>query len=1237
MARPQEDEPTPGPDLPPVLRQSPFRSPSIAAAPDSDLLAALMGALGQRTASPFRSPSIASAPTEAPDFLASLDNAMGLLDLGPTARANRRARALAGEVVDREVDPISDLLANLIPASTPEQRNRNREAAAMSLQVTPIGGAIKGRPLQASSPDAAKVIGLNKPSTAAKIERIKNANYDARGMLVDGPPKTKSETTRLYRGERGLPTEVDPATTGRWFTDDYAKASKYGPVKYVDVPTEVVDRYRTGVRGEFVLTPPNYAGRMRLSDADVSLMPGAARVDYAALAKPIGLSKAESSLVNIGENVAKVGPPLRDIPPATTGGGGNLPLYGRQVGKFDEAVQPLIQENVLRNEASYAARSAPITHDATILAAQESGRPVREVAAELAKRGELSQKIIEVQNGVSRALEPVLAVASKPADQRTPREILDAMFSFREASAIQGSLFEAASEYGRGLNALKIEINRDLARQGSEAGIRAAINRVAKSPEKADALFDAVLMFKDDPAKLYRLLRDSRRSSFLDRLFTDIRANALWNPNTTETNMTSGALQSALFLADRAIQRPSAALPMFKAFVGGLRGAVDDIAKDLVSPSKYSDASDLTQGLIPGPIGRAQRFSFKIMSTQDAFQTRPMFNAALRFEAEIAADQVAKEAAGRVFDRAGFIKKFIEDPPTAAMQKAYRDSEQMALHEQGPLVSRLNDLARNFPLARMGMLFVTAPVNVGKVGARYSPLGLLRPLTERMGFTHGAPLTPMSQVLRESAAIGGPITGFFWMLQQNGDMTGLAPRSKSERDQWAADGRPPLSIRASEYPLWGPIFRAAMGEKAQTSWVGMNMLGPLMIPAMVAAAAHTIGEDSVEMDPMERTAIASMAVGRSLIETIPTYQGVRGLNAAFNSVDPGSVATNLVGGLARLAIPFSTLIGTVERMSDDFRRSPKNLIESVMSVVPILAKSVNPAQDVLGRDVPNENSGFGALLPRVTSERDHPVIQEGLRLEKAVEGFVGLTKMSDTIGQGKNAIKLDSKDFYDYQRIVGKNLEGAMAALINSPDYQNLRTDEQKAKRFAAAKGFAVEAGRADFAVSRVNAPGTSTEDVAKWAGVALSGSRGHQADAVVRLSLTEDSVRLINASRDPDDPTVAELIRGKVLIGDYLKSPPFVIGNPNEWTEAKRQAELYRTILDSYPSKNGALSPEALRFWTDESSLMLRRYYETGGDLRSAVVGPVRRSLKKEQLWEAFGDAARSRDPYYPKKPKTS
>jgi len=110
----------------------------------------------------------------------------------------------------------------------------------------------------------------------------------------------------------------------------------------------------------------------------------------------------------------------------------------------------------------------------------------------------------------------------------------------------------------------------------------------------------------------------------------------------------------------------------------------------------------------------------------DLFQTKPLYNAMLGVYAQ--REGLKQGLSGAKL--ADFVNNL--SPETfAKVEQAARDtSENVALHSSSPLGRAIIQLREASPLMALNILFVQTPLNIAKLGLRYSPAGPLRLLTE---------------------------------------------------------------------------------------------------------------------------------------------------------------------------------------------------------------------------------------------------------------------------------------------------------------------------------------------------------------------------------------------------------------------------------------------------------------------------------------------------------------------------
>lgn len=764
---------------------------------------------------------------------------------------------------------------------------------------------------------------------------------------------------------------------------------------------------------------------------------------------------------------------VRELPTPKQGPSGATPTFGFQIEKFPTEVQPFMQKLATDNAELLSTKTAPISWGETVQAAQEIGEPVADVAARLAKRGTTSAELEMVRQGVAIKSRQAMEVAQKVArGAATPEEKMRALLDLQEAAAIQGSLHEAASEAGRTLNILRKQVDEALSLGPTEAAYQSAISKIARTPEKADEFFNKLLAIDpSDTVSLGNLLRTMNKADFWQKFDEYYKSNLLWSPGTQEQNVSAGLFQQGLLMADLALTKPQRVPDYLVGMVGGYKAALDRIPSILGGAENADKWGAPSRGAIPGWKGELVRIPYKALAIEDAFQTAPMYNGLIRVAATEAAAKAGLKGPGiksfiageakAVSPRAQFIEKFLADPPIAAREAALKQAEQFALHGDSGFSKAVLNLPRGLRYLT-GALFVKTPVESAKLGIRFSPLGLARPITDRI---IGRKATPVTQALRESGVIGGATSvGFYYMLE-NGDMNGLYPKSKTEADAWKAQGREPMTIRASEYPILGPLLKAIYGDEAKDRWVTAALLGPLVWPAMLAASVRKATDDPSSQPAEEQVAMAAAAMGRTLLDQIPLFQGFKRVNDLLS--DPTGAGVDYVSNLARGVIPAVTMLATAERFVDTLKRDPDGVYETLLAQVPGAATNVKTQQDVLGRDVPQDNSGWGALLPRSTIEREHPVIKEQERLASALgDSFTRLSKPTNDLGP----VTLDPNQRHRYATILGGLNEDRLTALLDSPAYQKM-SNIQKGKEWQKIKDAARTDAKKQLADEFIAAP----------------------------------------------------------------------------------------------------------------------------------------------------------------------
>ena len=765
---------------------------------------------------------------------------------------------------------------------------------------------------------------------------------------------------------------------------------------------------------------------------------------------------------------------------------GGKPELGFQSETFSPESQPVLDAAKQQLAGEIAPKVAPISQQDTLLAAQMTGRSVEDAARMLPKRGQLSTTVVEVAQGIEAKIAQADAAATKLAAQGggalTMAERLDALLAMKEAGATLADFAEGSSEIGRALNARKIAIQRDLANNPSEAAYRAALQKImgpGADPAKADALLAQLALIRGDAPATYKLLRSLNTSSFWDKAFEYSQGNILWAAPTHLTNTYSGLTQQALLTA-RTLIEPAVQASLsgvvakiarrnyersreFSDIVPAASGYIDGLQKvanttyNLVTrrtsldeaggfAAKHGGESIRPGGAIPGRVGDIARAPFAALTVEDLWQTTPMFNAELR---RLASQQARGEGLNPLKNNAAWrnrVDAIVMDPPIKMEQAARDVAENYALHSRGKGLEETTTFVHSMPGLRYIVRFTTTPTNVVKLGIRHSPFGLTRLLYERGN---------AAQVITESAAIGGVALGYFWSLIESGQMTGLTPATKTERDLWQAEGVGPMMVRSADVPVFGALQNLPpfnQNGDASKRWVTAGIFGPAIVPAMIAAAIRQAHSDGSEpSDKQVQAALGAMV--RTFADQVPMLQGIHTVQSLIDN--PKQAGTNLLGSTLKTFLPAAALEAMVERMSDTYKRNPDGLLQEVQAAIPFLAQNgidfgpihvaaVPTELDVFGRPV-KQNTGLTALFPRGSEDLPpHPVLEENKRLRAVVDSFTGLTKTGSKAGN----TSLSPDEAHRYQELAGQESERRLGTLLRSTLYQG-SSETDKAKLFA--------------------------------------------------------------------------------------------------------------------------------------------------------------------------------------------
>jgi hypothetical protein len=321
----------------------------------------------------------------------------------------------------------------------------------------------------------------------------------------------------------------------------------------------------------------------------------------------------------------------------------------------------------------------------------------------------------------------------------------------------------------------------------------------------------------------------------------------------------------------------------------------------------------------------------------------------------------------------------------------------------------------NFPPAKIILPFVRTPTNIIKYTAHRTPFN------KQMWADYNAGGVKKDvAIARMAMGSGALFMGFNYALE--GKITGRGPQDAAARRALRLTGWQPYSIK--------------VGDK----YFAYNRLDPLgMFLGLSADTAEVLQyaetEDATDVAFAAMTAIAKNLENKSYMEGIANF-----INA-FE--DPDRYGESYMGRLVSSMIPYTSMVGQIERTLDPTVNEVNSIMDRVYSKTPSLSKKLPPRRNIFG-DVITLQGGLGwdFVSPIYTS-----VNKKDKVADEIVNQEVGINMHSKFYGTGKFRTEYTPEEYDKLVMFTGKevkdkkgrNLHEALAALIKSDAYNSSR------------------------------------------------------------------------------------------------------------------------------------------------------------------------------------------------------
>jgi hypothetical protein len=429
---------------------------------------------------------------------------------------------------------------------------------------------------------------------------------------------------------------------------------------------------------------------------------------------------------------------------------------------------------------------------------------------------------------------------------------------------------------------------------------------------------------------------------------------------------------------------------------------------------------------IKGLKGRIIRYPFRLLTAADEFAKAILRDSEYYTQAYSMAYQSAKNQ-GLKGDK---MKQYIADDVARLIKYPTKEmieqSEKVAFEYtfQNDLPRSLEKLARGIgkiPGAKYFVPFVKTPTNVVLFQARRSPLGVAFPnMVKTMLGTDGR---AGSYAQREALSqfIGGvamTIGGYFAVedLWEKGNITAAVPKNRAERDKFYREGKQEYSIK--------------IGDK----WVNYQRIQPAGLYLLYAASLKQAMEDGDDKTASDM-AFEMMSLVAQGIKEMPFVSGVKTVIDAVN--EPERYGKYLADNLTTGHLP--NVARDIRKLIDPKVRRADTTLEKVMNMTPGVSTMLEPRINALGGEATyDENPWFRSWLKFISTDKSDDKLEQFL----TEVGYTPRTVSPNLTYMGET-VKLDGKEYTDYQKEIGKVQKGLLERLMEAGLEKQITEDNQ--------------------------------------------------------------------------------------------------------------------------------------------------------------------------------------------------
>lgn len=555
---------------------------------------------------------------------------------------------------------------------------------------------------------------------------------------------------------------------------------------------------------------------------------------------------------------------------------------------------------------------------------------------------------------------------------------------------------------------------------------------------------------KEYPVTMTEKLMELRRVSMLLNARTNVRnvvSNAFMMPIRWTADRVTALGEGAYKLIHPEYQSTQSANPVASKESRQLASeAFETVREELLGDNKYNDAqgairdkqifkgskfSEMFDNLTNGALMRANQAMGKDVSPSLMETARNFTYYLLEKGDDVFVKKNFESRMASYLEAQGItdLESIPADAYTLATQEAYKAT----FKDDTKLATILSDVRRTLGVSGdIVMPFTKTPANIAMRGIDYSPVGVANALVKLKNAKSNVEVSNALTLLGQGAT-GTAAIAVGYALAQSGIIQGALSDDKDEAQWEKSHGKLAYSIKVGD------------------NYYTFDWAQPASIPIILGTTIYQCMQDSENaLDTIYQGAVAATNAWSDLspLQTLTDIFGGNGTPAenvadTFLEAPLGWIPAQL-GAAARIG-------DTTQRVTYDNTSKLNNIINQAKSKIPGLSQSLPVSYDTWGNPIKRQDStaeaAFANLLNpgQLGNVRETPIDDEINDLYASTgDAAVFPKKAAWSYNINGETVKLNSEQYYEYQRIMGQNAYGMASALINSASYNNM-SDDQKA------------------------------------------------------------------------------------------------------------------------------------------------------------------------------------------------